>query len=450
MIINPFTHAKKFADSNPIAMRYAMDGLLAALAVNIASNNNNLFALRLGAGDYQLSLVQFLPQIFTMLILVPGGLFAGSLHNKRRIIIGALITGAVGYLLCALSPLFRFANVESELNPAYSIYFFLIFLAFAAGAMATYNTSWQSFFPEVVDLKEQNRVLTMRSHMDVFISIPLPLLVGTILLHTAAGRGKIIVHQSFYFFSALFLILAAINYRSIKAVRPAAPKSVSFSETKKAVKSLLHNRQYLPFIAATVFFYMTWHFDWTLYFIGQANYLKMNEFQLGLTTLGATTVQFLTMRFWSRINEKHGVVLPVVFGILGLSLNPIAMIISLSLPISIAPYIFLTLHAIVSLPLATTTLNMLQCLLQVADEEYRSFAISVYTCIVCLSNAVMPVAGVALYRALGGDRNGLRLAFAIIFALRIVAACLWLLRRKWQKKSTTNHTNQHEQRQDMC
>jgi len=433
MLINPFTHAKKFADSNPIAMRYAMDGLLAALAVNIASNNNNLFALRLGAGDYQLSLVQFLPQIFTMLILVPGGLFAGSLHNKRRIIIGALITGAGGYLLCALSPFFRFANVESELNPAYSIYFFLIFLAFAAGAMATYNISWQSFFPEVVDLKEQNRVLTMRSHMDVFISIPLPLLVGAVLLHTTAGRGKIIVHQSFYFIAAMFLILAAINYRSIKAVRPAAPKSVSFSETKKAVKSLLHNRQYLLFIAVAVFFYMTWHFDWTLYFIGQANYLKMNEFQLGLTTLGATTVQFLTMRFWSRINEKHGVVLPVVFGILGLSLNPIAMIISLSLPISIAPYIFLTLHAIVSLPLATITLNMLQCLLQVANEEYRSFAISVYTCIVCLSNAIMPVAGVALYRALGGDRNGLRLAFAIIFALRIVAACLWLLRRKWQK-----------------
>ncbi|GBU26831.1 hypothetical protein R84B8_00346 [Treponema sp. R8-4-B8] len=435
MLINPFTRVRNFADSNPVAMRYAMDGLLAALAVNIASNNNNLFALRLGAGDYQLSLVQFLPQIFTMLILIPGGLFTGSLHNKRRIIIGALITGAAGYLLCALSPFFRFANVGSELNHEYSIYFFLVFLAFAAGAMATYNISWQSFFPEVVDLKERNFVLTMRSHMDVFISIPLPLLVGAILIHTAAGRGKIIVHQSFYLFAALFMVLAAINYRGISAVRHITPKRVSFSETKKAVKSILHNRQYLLFIAAAVFFYMTWHFDWTLYFIGQFSYLKMNEFQIGLTTLGATSVQFLTMRFWSRVNEKHGVVLPVTFGILGLSLCPIAMITALSLPISIAPYVFLLLHAIVSFPLATTTLNMLQCLLQVADEEYRSFSISVYTCIVCLSNAVMPVAGVALYRALGGDRNGLRLAFAIIFALRIIAACLWLLRLKWQKDS---------------
>jgi len=433
MLINPIARVRKFADSDPVAARYAMDGLFAALAVNIANNNNNLFALRLGAGDYQLSLVQFLPQLFTMLILIPGGLFAGSLHNKRRIIIGALITGAVGYLLCALSPFFRVTPASNKIISADSIYFFLVFLAFAAGSMAMYNISWQSFFPEVVDIKDRNRVLTTRSHMDVFISIPLPLLVGTILLHTAAGRGKITVHQCFYFFASLFLVLTAINYRRIKAVRPAAPKRVSFFETKKAVKSLLNNKQYLLFIAAALFFYMMWHFDWTLYFIGQVNYLKMNEFQIGLTTLGSTTAQFLTMRFWSRINEKHGVVLPVTLGILGLSLCPIVMIISTSLPVSIAPFVFLPLHAIVSLPLATTTLNMLQCLLQVADEEYRSFSISVYTCLVCLSNAVMPVAGIALYRALGGDRKGLRLAFAIIFILRIAAAGLWLSRWRWQK-----------------
>jgi len=422
-----------FAGSNPVAMRYAMDGLLAALAVNILSNNNNLFALRLGAGDYQLSLVQFLPQMFTMMILVPGGIFAGSLHNKRRMVIGALITGAFGCLLCSLSPFFRLANFMN--NSSYSIYFFLSFLSLTAGAVAMYNISWQSFFPDVVEINERNRVLTMRAHMDVFISIPLPLLVGTVLIKAVTNRDKIFAHQGFYLCAALFLILAAMNYRRIKAVRHIVPKQVSFLEIKKAMRSILHNRQYLMFIGTAIFLYMTWHFDWTLYFIGQVSYLKMNEFQVGLTTLGATAAQFLTMRFWSRRNEKYGVVLPVTFGILGLCLYPVAMIIALSLPVSIAPYVFLAFHAIISLPLAAITLNMLQCLLQVADEEYRSFYLSVHTCLVCLSNAVMPVAGVALYRALGGDRNGLRIAFAIIFALRIVAVFLWLYRYKIQKQN---------------
>jgi MFS family permease len=429
----PFTRIKKIASTNPVDTRYAIDGLLAALAVNIAANNNNLFALRLGAGDYQLSLVQFLPQIFTMLILIPAGLLAGSLYNKRRMIISALVTGAAGYLLCAVSPFFGFA-LPQKIESSYSVYFFLGFLALAAGSIATYNISWQSFFPEVVSPHERNRVLTVRSHMDVFISIPLPLLVGTVLLQTAAVRGKIIIHQFFYLFAALFLVLAALNYRRINAVRPASPKKVSFFEIKKAVQSLAGNRHYLLFIAAALFFYMTWHFDWTLYFIGQVSYLKMNEFQIGLTTLGSTAAQFITMRFWSRVNEKHGPALPVTFGILGLSLCPVVMIISTGLPVSYARYVFLPLHAIVSLPLATTTLNMFQCLLQASGEENVSFSISVYTCLACLSNAIMPVAGIALYRLLGGDRRGLMLTFAFIFVLRIIAAGLWLLRLKYQKK----------------
>jgi hypothetical protein len=109
------------------------------------------------------------------------------------------------------------------------------------------------------------------------------------------------------------------------------------------------------------------------------------------------------------------------------------MITATSMPARTATYVFLAFHAIASLPLATVTLNMLQCLLQVIDEEYRSFSISVYTCIICMSNAVMPVAGVALYHALGGDKNGLRFTFAIIFTLRIIAAFMWLLRWKIQK-----------------
>jgi hypothetical protein len=56
VLTNPLARVRKFAGSNPVAARYAMDGLLMALVVNIASNNNNLFALRLGAGDYQLVL----------------------------------------------------------------------------------------------------------------------------------------------------------------------------------------------------------------------------------------------------------------------------------------------------------------------------------------------------------------------------------------------------------
>lgn len=426
MLKNITASVKNFASANPTAMRYAMDGFLAAAAINIVINNNGLYAIRLGAGDYQLSLLQLMPQALNLLILIPGGLLAGSLFNKRRMITGSLVAGAVCCLFCAFSPFV----------PVHSIYFFLVFLSLVMGAIAWYNISWQSYFPDVIDTDSRNRVLTLRMRTDVFVGMLIPLLVGSVLARIGTNGGKIAAHQGFYAGSALLLLMTALNYRRIEAVRQAVPKRISFAEIKKAGQSLLRNKPFKLFAGAAIFFYMTWHMDWTLYFIGQVSYLHMNEFQIGLVMTGSTVMQFLTLRFWSRRNEKHGVVLPLTFGILGLSLCPVSMIIATSMPAAIGPGAFIIFHTVVHMAFVTVILNMYQCLLLVVDEEYRSFSISVFASLVCVSNAVMPVAGVALYRALGGDLNGLRLTFLIVFSLRIVAAGLWLLRWRVSKHTS--------------
>jgi len=264
------------------------------------------------------------------------------------------------------------------------------------------------------------------------VSMITPVLVGILLINIETTMNKIIMHQLFFCSAVLLFFLAALNFKKFNTVLHITPRRVSLDEIKNACKSLLHNKPFLLFSAVALFFHMTWHFDWTLYFIGQVNYLKMNEFQIGLVVLGAAAIQLLTLRFWSRQNEKHGVVLPFTFGILGLSLCPVSMIIAVSLPISVSPHLFIIFHTISHIPFCVITLNLFQCLLLVTENEYRSFYLSVFASLLCLSNAVMPVAGVALYHLLGTDLNGFRQAFAIIFALRIVAAFLWLL---WWRKN---------------
>jgi len=411
---------KKFAKKSPIAARYVIDGLFITGATSIAASSFNLFAVRLGANDYQLSLVHFLPQIFTMLVLIPGGLFMDSLHNKKRIVIVMLAAFMAGLFLCGVSP---FAG-------SYSISFFLGAVMLAGGALALYNIAWQSFFPTVVDLNTRNYVLTFRTRVSLYAGMLVPLLIGIVLTSIAAINGKIIAHQAFFICSILLLLLAAFNFQRFRSRFKIEPKRFTFSEIKKTGKSLLKNKPFIIFAITALFFHMTWHFDWTLYFIGQVTYLGMNEFQLGLVPLGAAVIQLLTIKFWSRKNERHGVVLPFTFGILGLSLCPLFLIAAVSMPISIGPHVFVILHMIAHIPFCVVTLNLFQCLLQVVNEESRSFCMSVFACLLCLSNAVMPFAGVALYYALGAEINGFRYALGIIFALRIVAAGLWLLRWK--------------------
>jgi len=413
---------RNFAGSNAVAARYVTDGLLAASAVNIANSNFGLFAVRLGANDYQLSLVHFLPHFFTLLVLIPGGLFMDSLQNKKHIVVVMMVVVMLGYFLCGLSPA----------AGLYSIQFFLGSLALAGCSVALYNIAWQSFFPCVVDIKTRNHVLTLRTRVSLIISMIIPLLVGVLLTRIESINGKIIMHQVFFISAVLLFFLAALNFRKFNAVRQIEPKRISLSEITIAGKELLRNKTFVLFTLTALFFHMTWHFDWTLYFIGQVNYLQMNEFQLGLVGVGTAGIQLLTLKFWSRKNERYGVVLPFTFGILGLSLCPVLMIVSVSLPLSSGPHIFILLNTLAHIPFCVVTLNLFQCILLVTREENRSFYIAVFTSLLCLSNAVMPVAGVALYRSLGGDLNGFRFTFGIIFALRIIAALLWLL---WWRKN---------------
>jgi MFS family permease len=76
----------------------------------------------------------------------------------------------------------------------------------------------------------------------------------------------------------------------------------------------------------------------------------------------------------------------------------------------------------------------------VVDNENVSFTMSVFASLICLSNAIMPVIGVALYHSLGGNLNGFRYTFGIIFVLRIVAALIWLLRWRILSKNFMEKT----------
>jgi len=419
-----FFSVRSFVRTQPLSVNYGIDGILVAGALGIAVNNNNLFAQRLGADDFQLSLLQLVPSLLTLFLLIPAGLFADSLRNKRLMMSVMLVVSGIFYAVVS----------TSAFVPVHSVYFFVVFLAIASVAVnGMYNLSWQSFFPEAVEATRRNMVLTFRARMTMIVQLIAPLAVGAILTSIASDSGKIAAHQLFYILAAVMLITNAFHIRKIKAVAPNEPKRISFSEMKIAAKRLAGNKKFIVFALVILFFHATWQMDWTLYFIGQANYMQMNELLLSFAPVGSMLAQLITLKFWSKLNTKRGVEFTLTFGIFGLVINTIAMMVGVSLPAPFGIIVFLTLHFIAMLTFANITLSLFQCLLKVVDEEYRSFSISIYTCLITLSNAVMPMMGVLLYRAFGGDLNGFRYAFMVVFALRIVAGLLWMLRNKYAK-----------------
>ena len=423
-------NGRHFVKTQPLSMSYGMDGLLVLGAMSFSSNTSNLFATRLGATADQLALLHLIPSALALILLIPAGIFADSLRNKRRMITVSLFMAAAFFLVVS----------TSAFVPVYPVYFFLIFVALATVSVnGLYNLAWQAFFPEAVPEASRNTVLTFRARMTMLVQMILPLAIGAILVAVPTYAGKIATHQIFFLFSALLLTVNAIHFRKIKAIRPAEPKRVSFTEMKTAGRRLLGNKQFIVFTLVILFFHMMWQMDWTMYFVGQQRYLEMNELMLSITPASGMLAQLLTLKFWSKRSAKEGPDRPLTYGILGLALNPIAMIVGVSIGGTVGIAVFLTMHFIATLAFANVALNLFQCLLKVVDDEYRSFSISIYSCLIMLSNATMPMVGVALYNALGAGLNGLRMMFAIAFVLRIVATGLWVLRvryfRAYEKRS---------------
>ena len=404
--------------NNKVMRLFIYEGIIITLINNMVGSHNNLYATRLGAGDYELGLATMIPQLVGMAVLIPGGILTDNLKSKRDMVTSALFMVACVYVLIGFVPALG----------SYRLGAFLVLLSISSAPMTLYNVSWQAYFSDVIHPNGRNRVLAIRSSLSFLMGITITLTAGALLSSASTNADKIRLHQMFLWAAALLLLVQIIVLRRIPSKPLEQRSKFKLSALKKAFTELIHNRRFLGFIGVAIFFYMTWHIDWTLYFIGQTQYLGMNESWLSYVNIGGAIVQFLTMGIWSKINSKHGVRLAIIFGSLGLSLCPIGMIIATSIDIANAKLIFLIMHTLFHITLATTTLNILQCLLQVIPENNKTLNISIYTTLVMLSNGLMPIVGVYIYRMLGANLKALQLVFAIVFVLRLIASGLWALR----------------------
>lgn len=406
---------------NRLLLLFTLEGMLITMVNNLVGNNNNIFATRLGASDIQLSLLTTIPQLVGLAVLIPGGILTDRMKNKRSMVmisLGILILfyAAIGFV--PMLPADRFAV-------------FLVLFAVSVGPMTIYNVSWQAYFSDMVKEKEQNHIMTYRTALTFVIGIVIPLVSGTLLAAADTTGGKLRLHQIYFWIGSALLLIQIIVLKQIKGSPNTSTVGPRAGQLKGVVSELLHNKKFLSFVGVAIFFYATWHVDWTLYFIGQVNYLKLNEAWLSYVNIGNAVVQFITIGFWSRLNDKYGVRFGIIFGNLGLAFCPICMIVATSLPLPQGQLAFLIMNTLANITLAAVNLNILQCLLQVVPENNKTLYISIYTVLVTLSNAFMPLFGVVLYTKLGADLNALQSTFRVIFVFRIISTGLWVLR--WRK-----------------
>lgn len=405
---------------------FAIEGAMLQFLTSINSFGNNLYATNLGATDTQLSLVQMIPNIVTVLLLLPLGIMSDHAKNSRVVPLCTLFVMVGGYLIMSSVPA----------ADGFRIPLFFFSLIFTVGGVVMYNSQWQTFFGDVVEEESRNMVLTRRNRLMFVINVLAPIVCGLLMGKQVESEGKLHVLQLFFLVCSVCAIIQAFVISSIKPpARSTNAKSLEIRSIGSALNALFHHKDFILFFIPIVLFYATWQADWSMWYIGEVKYLEMTETQLSITNGIASVGQLVAIGMISKIVQRHGPDSSILVGCLGIIAGSVNMNLCTYLPFGYRVPIFSVLLFFFGSPQCALTLCIVQILLRVAPKQYRGIAISLYTLAITATNCFMPYVGVKIYTALGSNLHALLVFNRILTAGRVLAASLLLLRYLYIRKT---------------
>ena len=413
-----------------LALVFVLEVILYQFSGSIKAFGNNLFATNLGATDTQIGLIQTIGCAVTIAFLLPVGIIADRCRSSKTMPVCLLLLGGLMFILQSLVPGLGAARMA----------FFFVFMGLASGFFGAYGGQWQAMFGDLVDMRARNRIYALRNRVMAAVGMVIPMLCGVSLSRSAGSEAKLRVLSVFYLAAGALMLLQALVVLRIPGGRRERAETdpgarLSLGDFRQALGEAVHNRAFVRFAFSTLLIYMVWHFDWSMWYIGQTQYALLTEAQLSYYNAICCIVQIFALGFWARVNQRRNVYFTSCFCAIGLAFYPLFMILSASMPVPLRPWTLMALAPLANAFECAIGMVTVQMLLGVAPERNRSLMVSLFTILTTLSNAILPLLGVRLYTALGADVRAFRLFFLTGFVLRLGVAVFYVLRYRRMRRT---------------
>ena len=406
-----------------LMVMFGIEGALFQYVMSTNGFGNFIYATNLGATDTQIGLTQSVPQLVALFLLLPLGFIGNKLKSSKTMPIIILAFMSLMYICYGSVPFMG----------DYKMALFFVFLGGTAGMVALYNTSWQIFFAEVVEVNDRNGIFTFRNGAMFAIGTIVPLFIGGLLSSMITAENKLGVMQIFYYAcGVLSLMTAAIISKMPSKLRE--PKTLSseglprMRDVGGIIKELLHNKAFLTVIGSVMFLQLSWQIDWSMWYIGEVQYIGYTEAHLSYQSALQCFVQLAAIGFLGKLNRKKSSYFTIIIGCAGLAVYPLAMIAATFIPKAIAPWSLVIMYNLCSIPSTALLLCVIQIVLDIVPKKNQGIIISLYAMAVTLSNAVMPLFGVMIYTLFGADKRALIIFCIVAFILRAITVVLFVFR----------------------
>ena len=410
---------------------FGIEGIFLQYISSINGYGNNLYATNMGATDGQIGLIQLIPNLVAFAALLPLGILADRMKSSKTVPLVTLIVLGLAYFGLGTVPIMG----ENRMV------FFFIFLAFTVGGIGIYNAQWQAFFGDVTPLRERNSVYTFRNRFMFFVGVLAPVVCGVLMGMKDTPDEKLGILRLFFYLCGAASLLQALaialipgGKRSPEALKELESHRFSAKDVLIAIRDVATNRNFLMFFIPVLFMHMSWHIDWSMWYIGQTQYCGMDETSLSIYNGVFNIGQLISIGIMANINRRKSADFTLLLAIIGLITCPLTMMVVPLLPLATRPLSFIILNTILNAPQCASGLCVVQILLKVAPEKNRSLIVSLYTMVITLSNSLLPYLGVQIYTALGADTTALYLFNTLTLLLRCAAFGLLLWRYKVVKR----------------
>ncbi len=420
-------------------------GVAQVLTLNMVQPFLGIFAVKLGATNYQIALLSSAPAVVSLLAMIPGARFIDRFPRKKRVTMGFLLAHRAFFLGLACLPFFV-ADRRAAVLVA------LVALMNFPGAIG--HVAWQSFISGIIPAQMRPQAFAHRNRLMNLVGTCVVLVAGRLLdLISYPLSYQIVFVFAFLFALAEMWVLAQVDEEgglalvdsartaagTAGAVRAAAetgtiatkeaggPDVVAgslpqrtgrglFATLAGTIREVLSHRSYVRYTAASIYFYFAWQTAWPLFTLYQVRVLGANNLWVSILNLTNTGGALVGYGFWARYATRNGNLRTLFASSAGIFIVPAVYAFSHSL------YTVAIFNLVMGAIFSGVNLSLFNALLDTTPERHRTSYIAYYQTLVNVSAIVAPMAGVALLNTVG-----FMWAFLASAALRITGSLAFLV-----------------------
>ncbi len=403
-------------------------GIVSIMSLNLAAPFMGIFAVRMGASDFQVGLLSSGPALVSLLSMIPGGRLVDRHPAKKRLLIKLVLAQRFFYLLLSTIPFFV---------PDRRAWMLVFCVALMNMPASIANIGWQAFISGLIPASRRADAFATRNRLMNLTGTVVVLLVGRTIDIAGFPLGYQLA------FGAAFLMAIAevwvFNKLDDSQMRPREQVSSAGQmrpqQRASNLKEVLSHKPFVRYTLVSIAFYLCWQIPWPLFTLYQVRVLGANNLWVSLLNLANTGGSLVGYGFWARQMNRHGSMRTLFLSSLGIFIVPMVYAFSNSLA-TITLFNLMT-GAIFS----GVNLALFNALLEVTPDGQKATYIAYYTTAVNSAAIAAPLIGVGLLNV-----YGYFWAFLIAAALRLGGSLLFLMVSSIeQRESTMSQAPTHTQ-----